>query len=120
MTNQNNSPDIVVEVTKSGNRLNAFDNNGNKYTGQITLGARRKAHAGGYPLGRFTNKSGNFYWRQVSTDTMGATSHIPTNTTTVEVPTEHGEVVNFIHNSLFFLTPTFRFTRCFWRVKVKC
>ena len=103
-TNQTNSPDIIVEITKSGNRLNAFDNNGTKYTGQITLGARRKAHAGGYPLGRFTNKSGNFYWRQVSSDMMGTTSHIPTASTSVEIPTDHTEVVNFIHNS-FSLKP---------------
>ena len=104
MTNQTNSPDIVVEITKSGNRLNAFDKSGNKYTGNITLGARRKAFEGNYPLGRFTNKSGNYYWRQVSSDMMGTTSHIPTNTTTVDVPTEHNEVVNFIHNS-FSLKP---------------
>ena len=104
MTNQTNSPDIVVEITKSGNRLNAFDKSGNKYTGNITLGARRKAFEGNYPLGRFTNKSGNYYWRQVSSDMMGTTSHIPTNNTTVDVPTEHNEVVNFIHNS-FSLKP---------------
>ena len=104
MNNQTNSPDIIVEITKSGNRLNAFDKDGTKYTGQITLGARRKAHAGGYPLGRFTNKSGNFYWRQVSSDMMGTTSHIPTASTSVEIPTDHSEVVNFIHNS-FSLKP---------------
>ena len=101
MKNQN-LPDIVVEVTKSGNRLNAFDKDGNKYTGNITLGARRKAFVGQYPLGRFTNKSGNFYWRQVSPD-MNPT-HIPTNNTSVEVPTDHTEVVSFIHNS-FSLKP---------------
>ena len=102
MKNQN-LPDIVVEVTKSGNRLNAFDKDGNKYTGNITLGARRKAFVGKYPLGRFTNKSGNYYWRQVSPD-MLVSSHIPTNNTSVEVPTDHTEVVNFIHNS-FSLKP---------------
>ena len=104
MTNKTNSPDIIVEITKSGNRLNAFDKSGNKYTGNITLGARRKAFEGNYPLGRFTNKSGNYYWRQVSPDMIGTTSHIPTNTTTVDVPTEHNEVVSFIHNS-FSLKP---------------
>ena len=104
MTNKTNSPDIIVEITKSGNRLNAFDKSGNKYTGNITLGARRKAFEGNYPLGRFTNKSGNYYWRQVSSDMMGTTSHIPTNNTTVDVPTEHNEVVSFIHNS-FSLKP---------------
>ena len=104
MNKQTNSPDIIVEVTKSGNRLNAFDKTGNKYTGNITLGARRKAFEGNYPLGRFTNKSGNYYWRQVSPDMMSTTSHIPTTSTSVEIPTDHTEVVSFIHNS-FSLKP---------------
>ncbi len=34
---------IVVRVEKSGNRFNAFDANGVKYTSQITTGARKKA-----------------------------------------------------------------------------
>ena len=33
---------IVVRVEKSGNRFNAFDANGVKYTSQITTGARKK------------------------------------------------------------------------------
>ena len=104
MNKQTNSPDIIVEVTQSGNRLNAFDNAGNKYTGNITLGARKKAFEGKYPLGRFTNKSGNYYWRQVSSDLSSTTSHIPTTSTSVEIPTDHAEVLNFIHSS-FSLKP---------------
>jgi len=99
MNTQTNSPDIIVEVTQSGNRLNAFDNDGNKYTGNITLGARKKAFVGKYPLGRFTNKSGNYYWRQVSSDLISTTSHIPLTSTSIEIPTDHTEVLNFIHSS---------------------
>ena len=66
---------VIVKIEKSGNRFNAFDKDGNKYTGNITLGARRKAFVGKYPLGRFTNKSGNYYWRQVSSDMMGTLSY---------------------------------------------
>jgi nitric oxide reductase NorQ protein len=104
MNTQTNSPDIIVEVTQSGNRLNAFDNDGNKYTGNITLGARKKAFVGKYPLGRFTNKSGNYYWRQVSSDLISTTSHIPLTSTSIEIPTDHTEVLNFIHSS-FSLKP---------------
>jgi nitric oxide reductase NorQ protein len=104
MNTQTNSPDIIVEVTQSGNRLNAFDNDGNKYTGNITLGARKKAFVGKYPLGRFTNKSGNYYWRQVSSDLISTTSHIPITSTSIEIPTDHTEVLNFIHSS-FSLKP---------------
>ena len=42
-----NNSKTVVKVVKSGVRFNAWDANGNKYTGQITTGARKKAYANG-------------------------------------------------------------------------
>ena len=33
---------IIVEVVKSGNRFNAFDSDGNKYTSEITTGVKEK------------------------------------------------------------------------------
>ena len=65
MSKQNLTPDVVVKIEKSGNRYNAWDTDGNKRTSEITIGARRKAHEGDYLLGRFTNKSGNYYWRKI-------------------------------------------------------
>ena len=38
---------IIVEVVKSGNRFNAFDSDGNKYTSEITTGVRKKAFNNG-------------------------------------------------------------------------
>ena len=61
MANNINLPDMVCRVEKSGNRFNAFDTDGTKRTGEITTGARKKAFAGDYLLGRFTNKNGAFY-----------------------------------------------------------
>ena len=55
---QMNLPDVIVTVEKSGNRFNAWDSDGTKWTSSITTGARKKAFNGNYPLGRFTNKSG--------------------------------------------------------------
>ena len=52
----------VVKVVKSGVRFNAWDANGNKYTGQITTGARKKAYANGNALEQRVNKSGKTYW----------------------------------------------------------
>jgi nitric oxide reductase NorQ protein len=89
-------------VEKSGNRFNAWDTDGNKRTSEITIGARRKACEGDYLLGRFTNKSGNYYWKQIEGNISDGSSASPTTettTTSVEVPTEHAEVLNFIHNS---------------------
>ena len=100
MSNLNNTPSAVVKIEKSGNRYNAWDTDGNKRTSEITIGARRKAFEGNYLLGRFTNKSGNYYWRQIDGNAVSDTSTSTTTaSSTVEVPTDHEEVLNFIHNS---------------------
>ena len=95
---QMNLPDVIVTVEKSGNRFNAWDSDGTKWTSSITTGARKKAFNGNYPLGRFTNKSGNYYWRQVNEETLSSLTPTPT-VSSVEIPEEHAEVLNFIHSS---------------------
>jgi len=106
MSKQKLTPDVVVRIEKSGNRYNAWDTDGVKRTSEITSGCRKNAYNGGYLLGRFpstASKSG-FSWRKVS-DGMVETTPAPVNdNTSVEVPTEHAEILNFIHNS-FSLKP---------------
>ena len=63
----------IVKVVKSGNRYNAFDKDGVKYTGQITTGARKKAHKNGMALEQRINKSGNQYWWAVPMSEFEAT-----------------------------------------------
>jgi nitric oxide reductase NorQ protein len=96
MAKKINTPDIVVRIEKSGNRFNAWDTDGVKRTSEITTGARRKAFEGDYLLGRFTNKSGKFYWRKWA---GGEISNPTTDLPSVDVPTDHAEVLNFIHSS---------------------
>ena len=90
-----NTPDAVVKIEKSGVRFNAWDTDGNKRTSEITTGARKKAFEGNYLLGRFTNKAGKFYWRRWD----GEISSPAVNNPSVDVPTDHAEVLNFIHSS---------------------
>jgi len=90
-----NTPDAVVRIEKSGNRFNAWDTDGNKRTSEITTGARRKAFEGDYLLGRFTNKNGDFYWRRWDGEIANPVADSPS----VDVPTDHAEVLNFIHGS---------------------
>ena len=96
--NKNNF-DLVVRIEKSGNRFNAWDTDGTKRTSEITIGARKKAHEGNYLLGRFTNKSGKFYWKRVELDAVSETTSNTTDHTSVDVPSDHSEVLNFIHSS---------------------
>ena len=101
MSSLNNTPSAVCRIEKSGNRYNAWDTDGNKRTSEITIGARKKAHEGNYLLGRFTNKSGNYYWRQIEGNAVSDTTtpDVTTSESVIDVPTDHEEVLNFIHNS---------------------
>ena len=92
----------VVKVVKSGVRFNAWDSKGNKYTSQITTGARKKAYANGNALEQRVNKSGKTYWWPVPMSVYEATENsfnAPQRTGEVEVPAGHEEVVNFIADS---------------------
>ena len=92
-------PGTVVKVVKSGNRFNAVDANGNKFTSYIGTGSRKKAYAAGNALECREGKTGKVYWWQVSMDKFDATSNIPVADSNVEVPEGHEDVVNFINNS---------------------
>jgi len=97
MAKQVNLPDMVCRVEKSGNRFNAWDTDGIKRTSEITTGARKKAFEGNYLLGRFTNKNGAFYWKRF--DGEMAQPNLTDHVSAVEVPEDHAEILNFIHNS---------------------
>ena len=83
------TPDVVVKIEKSGNRYNAWDTDGVKRTSEITTGCRQKAADGGYLLGKFTNKAGKTYWKRWDGETMS----VPVENSSVEVPTDHAEVL---------------------------
>jgi nitric oxide reductase NorQ protein len=95
-----NNNSIVVKVEKSGNRYNAWSADGTKYTSEITTGARKKAYNNGMALEQRVNKSGNTYWWAVPMENFEATTApVVPDVSSVDVPTDHAEVLNFIHNS---------------------
>ena len=94
----------VVKVVKSGVRFNAWDSKGNKYTGQITTGARKKAYANGNALEQRVNKSGKTYWWPVPMSGYeptenSSTMDTPRHTGEVKIPEGHQAVVDFIQES---------------------
>jgi len=95
MAKQKQTPLNVVKIEKSGNRFNAWDTDGVKRTSEITTGARRRAHEGGYLLGKFEMKNGKFQWRKWEGEVTPTTDTTPS----IEVPSDHAEVLNFIHSS---------------------
>ena len=93
---------IVVKIEMSGNRYNALAADGTKYTSDIGTGTRKRAFEQGKALERRVNKAGNYYWWKVPMEIFndGTASTAPAATAvSIEVPSEHAEVLNFIHSS---------------------
>ena len=91
---------VIVKVEKSGNRYNAWDSSGKKWTSEIGTGTRKKAFSAGMALEQRTGKGGRTYWWKVPMEKFEATSHIPTvEPSDVVIPDGHAEVVDFIMSS---------------------
>jgi len=93
----------VVKIVKSGVRFNAFDSKGQKFTSQITTGARKKAFANNMALEQRVNKAGKTYWWAVPMTMYEATESnamdTPQHKGEVEIPSGHQDVVDFIQQS---------------------
>ena len=118
MSKQVQTPTDVVKCEWSGNRANAWDTNGVKRTSEITTGARKRAYEGGYLLGRFQMKNGKFQWRKVA-DSMVETESPVDNTSSVDVPTDHAEVLNFIHSSYSLKPRNLMMSELKWKYLVR-
>ena len=97
---------VIVKIEMSGNRYNAFSSDGTKYTSDIGTGTRKGAFKKGMALERREGKNGRIYWWKVPMEMFEATTTpVMPDMTSVDVPTDHAEVLNFIHNS-YSLKPT--------------
>ena len=90
---------VIVKIEMTGNRYDAFDSDGNKYTSEIGTGTRRGAYEKGMALERRLNKSGNPYWWKVPMSEFEVSSIPEFDVSSIDIPTEHAEVLNFIHSS---------------------
>ena len=88
----------VVKVEKSGNRYNAWDADGNKWTHAIITSTRKSTYRDGKAL-ELREKNGRTYWWKVPMSQFGAVSHVPEAPTEVEIPDGHAEIMDFISNS---------------------
>ena len=106
---------IVVKIEKSGVRFNAWTADGVKMTTDITTRMRKKAFESTGYLGRYTTKSGNTRWAVVSPNENTTTD----TTSTVDIPTEHAEVLNFIHSSYSLKPKGLMMTELKWKYLVR-
>ncbi len=96
---KNPKPGVVVKIVKSGNRFNAVDADGVKYTSYIRTGTRKGAFLADKALECREGKGGRIYWWKVPMEQFGAVSHVPNAPSEVEVPDGHDAIVDFISNS---------------------
>ena len=88
----------VVKIEMSGNRFNAFDKDGNKWTHAIITSTRKSTYKANKAL-EMREKNGRTYWWKVPMEKFESVSHIPETPSDVEIPDGHAEVVEFINNS---------------------
>ena len=96
----NSKPKVgtVVQVVKSGNRYNAWDADGNKWTHAIISSTRKNNYNRGKAI-ELREKNGTQYWYGVPMEKFNASTTIPTTPSDIEIPDGHQEIVDFIGNS---------------------
>ena len=90
---------VVVKIEKSGNRFNAWDSEGKKWTSDIGTSTRKKAFNAGMALEKREGKGGRTYWWKVPMDVFEATSAPVMDMSGIDVPEGHADMLNFIHSS---------------------
>ena len=97
---RSNKPPVgtIVKIEMSGNRFNAFDKDGNKWTHAIITSTRKSTYKANKAL-EMREKNGRTYWWKVPMEKFESTSHIPATPSEVEVPDGHAEIMDFISNS---------------------
>jgi len=90
---------VVVKIEKSGNRFNAWDSDGKKWTSEIGTSTRKKAYNAGMALEKREGKGGRTYWWKVPMSEFETTSAPVIDTSGIDIPEDHAEMLNFIHSS---------------------
>ncbi len=97
--NFNLKPDtVVVKVEVRGSRLVAVDAEGNTVKGPSKKWKTIAADEG-LALAAIEGSTGRPYWRPVPIDEFNSRANVPAAVEAVEVPSDHDEVLNFIHTS---------------------
>ena len=88
---------VVVKVIKRGTRLVAIDKDSNKHNPSKKW--KQIAIENDMALAQLEGTTGRPYWRPVPMDEYTTRANIPAPVQSVEVPSDHAEVLNFIHSS---------------------
>ena len=87
----------IVTVAMHGTRYVATDVDGNKV--KVPGHRRKEAFENTCAIAEIEGSTGRKFWRPVPMDAFNEMANIPTAVEAVEVPSDHTEVLNFIHTS---------------------
>ena len=96
---------VVIKVINENGKYIAVDAQGNDWTSQVGYGGRKRAFQQGKALEQRVNKNGENYWWKVpmaeflNQENNMVSEPITEESVSVEIPSEHEEVLNFIHSS---------------------
>jgi MoxR-like ATPase len=90
---------LVVKIEMSGNRYNAWDSDGVKHTSEISNSTRKSAFKSGMALEKREGKNGREFWWKVPMSEFESSSAPIFDVSSIEIPSDHAEVLNFIHDS---------------------
>ena len=96
---------VVIKVINENGKYIAVDAQGNDWTSQVGYGGRKRAFQQGMALEQRVNKNGENYWWKVpmaeflNQESNMVSEPITEESVSVEIPSEHEEVLNFIHSS---------------------
>jgi len=101
---------LVVKVVEENGKYIAVDANGKDWTSEVGYGGRKRAFEQGKALEQRVNKAGqNYWWKVPMAEFNSQENNIVSEaevleSVSIEVPSEHEAVLNFIHSS-FSLKP---------------
>ena len=93
---------LVVKVINENGKYIAVDANGKDWTSSVGYGGRKRACEQGMALEQRVNKNGENYWWKVPMaefNSQEVQENEPVEPVSVDIPSEHAEVMNFIHSS---------------------
>ena len=111
---------VICKIEKSGNRYNAWSADGTKWTSEIGTGTRKRAFEQNMAIERRIGKNDRVYWWKVPMEKYTETeAPVVPDISSVDVPSDHAEVLNFIHSSYSLKPAGLMMTELKWKYLVR-
>ena len=111
---------VICKIEKSGNRYSAWSADGTKWTSEIGTGTRKRAFEQNMAIERRIGKNDRVYWWKVPMEKYTETeAPVVPDISSVDVPSDHAEVLNFIHSSYSLKPAGLMMTELKWKYLVR-